>query len=41
MFKKKNFLIDVEDQDELKVFKNIRKSRIHRVAAHVLQYFPV
>jgi hypothetical protein len=25
MFKKQNFVIDAEDQDELKIFKNIKK----------------
>jgi hypothetical protein len=35
MFKKKNFSIDVEDHDELKIFKNIRKSRIFRVEAMI------
>jgi len=34
MFKKQNFLVDAEDEDKLKVFKNIRKSGIHRVATH-------
>jgi hypothetical protein len=38
MFKKKNFLVDVEDQDELKVFRNIKKSRIHRVVACVIVF---
>ena len=33
MFKKKNFPVDVEDQDELKIFKNIWRSRLHRVVA--------
>jgi hypothetical protein len=35
MFKKQNFIIDAEDQDELRIFKNIRKYGIHRVAAHI------
>jgi hypothetical protein len=30
MFKKKNFSTDVEDHDELKIFKNIRNSIIFR-----------
>jgi hypothetical protein len=38
MFKKKNFSTDVEDQDELKIFKNIRRSGIFRVAAHVVVF---
>jgi hypothetical protein len=33
MFKRKNFSIDAEDRDELKIFKNIRKYGIHRVEA--------
>jgi hypothetical protein len=33
MFKKKNFPMDVEDQDELKIFKNIQRSGLHRVVA--------
>jgi hypothetical protein len=34
MFKKKNFPVEVEDQDELKIFKNIWRSGLHRVVAH-------
>jgi hypothetical protein len=34
MFKNSNFSTDVEDQDELKIFKNIRKYGIFRVASH-------
>jgi hypothetical protein len=34
MFKKSNFSIEAEEPDELKVFKNIRKSSIFRVASH-------
>jgi hypothetical protein len=33
MFKNKNFSIDIEDQDELRIFKNIKKSGIFRVAS--------
>jgi hypothetical protein len=40
MFKKQNFVVDVKDQDELRIFKNIKKYGIHRVAT-VLWYFPV
>jgi hypothetical protein len=35
IFTNKNFLIDVEDQYELKVCRNIIKSRICKVASHV------
>jgi hypothetical protein len=38
MFKKKKNSIDVEDQYELKVFKNIRRSGIFRVATHVFVF---
>jgi hypothetical protein len=38
MFKKKNYAIDAEDQDELRVFKNIRKSRIFKVAARAVVF---
>jgi len=31
MFKKKKFATDIEDRDELKVFKNIRRSMIFRL----------
>jgi hypothetical protein len=31
MFKKKKFATDIEDQDELKIFKNIIKFGIYRV----------
>jgi hypothetical protein len=34
MFKLQNFPINVEDQDQLRIFNNIRKSKLHRVAAH-------
>jgi hypothetical protein len=34
MFKKSNFSVEAEEPDELQVFRNIRKSRIFRVAAH-------
>jgi hypothetical protein len=33
MFKKQNFSTNYEDQDELNIFKNIRRSRIFRVTA--------
>jgi hypothetical protein len=32
MFKKKTFATDVDDQDELKIFKKIRRFGIFRVA---------
>jgi hypothetical protein len=35
MYKKQSFLVEVDDQDELQIFKNIQRSRIHRVASHV------
>jgi hypothetical protein len=40
MFKKKKLSIDVRDQDVLKIFKNISRSRIFRLAMHddVLPY---
>jgi hypothetical protein len=38
MFKKQNLSIDVEDQDELRIFKNIRRSGIFRVAARVVVF---
>jgi hypothetical protein len=38
MFKKKNFSIDVEDQDELKIFKNIKKYGIFRVASYAVVF---
>jgi len=34
MFKKKNFPVEVEDWDEIKIFKNIYRSGLHRVAAY-------
>jgi hypothetical protein len=34
MFKLQNFPINVEDQDQLQIFNNIRKSKLHRVATH-------
>jgi hypothetical protein len=34
MFKIQEFPINVEEQDELRIFKNIRRSELHRVAAH-------
>jgi hypothetical protein len=40
MFKKYNFSTDAKDQDELKIFKNIRKSNIFRVVSHPI-YSPV
>jgi hypothetical protein len=33
MFKKSNFSVEAEEPDELKVFKNIKKSGIFRVAS--------
>jgi hypothetical protein len=36
MFKKQNFIRNAKDQDELRIFKNIRKSRIHIVATHAM-----
>jgi hypothetical protein len=38
MFKKKNFTTDPEDQDKLRIFKNIRKYVIHRVATHIVVF---
>jgi hypothetical protein len=38
MFKKHNFSIDVEDKDEMKIFKNIRRFGIFRVAACVVVF---
>jgi hypothetical protein len=38
MFKKQNFITDAEDQDELRIFKNIRKYRIHRVATLIVVF---
>jgi hypothetical protein len=38
MFKKSNFSTEVEEPYELKVFKNIRKSGIFRVAAHPMVF---
>jgi hypothetical protein len=38
MFKKQNFTFDAEDKDEIKIFKNIRKYGIHRVAAHFVVF---
>jgi hypothetical protein len=34
MFKLQNFPINVEYQDQLRIFNNIRKSKLHRVVAH-------
>jgi len=38
MFKNKKFSTDVEDQDELKIFKNIRRYGIFRVASYVVVF---
>jgi hypothetical protein len=38
MFKKSKFFIEAEELDELKVFKNIRKSGIFRVASHPVMF---
>jgi hypothetical protein len=38
MFKNSNFSSEVEDPYQLKVFKNIRKSRIFRLAAHPMVF---
>jgi len=36
MFKKKNFSSNAEDWDEIKFFKNIKKSRIFMVVAYAV-----
>jgi hypothetical protein len=41
IFKKSSFSTDVEDQDELKLFKNIRRSGIFRVASHIVFFLYV
>jgi hypothetical protein len=38
MFKNSNFSIEVEDPYELQAFKNIRKSRIFKVATHPMVF---
>jgi hypothetical protein len=38
MFKKSSFSTDAKDQDELKIFKNIKRSGIFRVASHVVVF---
>jgi hypothetical protein len=38
MFKKHNFPIEAEDEDELKVFKNIQKLGLHRVVSRTTVY---
>jgi hypothetical protein len=38
MFTKSNFSIEIEDQDELKIFINIRRSRIFKVTAHIVVF---
>jgi hypothetical protein len=38
MLKKHNLSIDIEDQDELRIFNNIRRSGIFRVASHVVVF---
>jgi hypothetical protein len=36
MFKKKDILMDVEDQDEIKILKNIQ--RLHRVTVRAIVF---
>jgi hypothetical protein len=38
MFKKKSFPIEAEYEDELKVFRYIRKSRLHRAKTHTMVF---
>jgi hypothetical protein len=38
VFKKHNFVGDAKDQYELKIFNNIRKFGIHRVADHAFVF---
>jgi len=38
MLKKNNFAIDAEDQDELTIFKNNKRFKIHRVAACIVVF---
>jgi hypothetical protein len=38
MFKKKNFLVEFEDRDEIKILKNIWRLGLHRVASSAIVF---
>jgi hypothetical protein len=38
MFKKENFPMEAKYHDELKVFKNIQRSGLHRLVAHAILF---